>query len=87
MDQTPTPMELLQRAMHLHADTLIDHKERLGVHQHWLTAYADQLERHHLRMDALQAQSDRLTTTMARLEVTLAAIKDLLERRGNGAQP
>jgi len=38
-------------------------------------------------MDALQAQSDRLTTTMARLDVTLAAIKDLLERRNGGAQP
>lgn len=79
-DATPTPLELLQRAMQLHADTLIDHKERLGVHQHWLTAYADLLERHHLRMDALQQQSDRLTITMARLEVTLAVIKDLLNR-------
>lgn len=72
-DPTPTPMELLQRAMQLHADTLIDHKERLGVHQHWLTAYAEMLERHHLRMDALQ-------TTLDRVEVTLAAIKDLLGR-------
>ena len=76
-DPTPTPLELLQRAMQLHADTLIDHKERLGVHQHWLTAYADMLERHHLRMDALQV-------TLERVEVTLAAIKDLLNRPPNG---
>jgi hypothetical protein len=73
MDPTPTPMELLQRAMQLHADTLIDHKERLGVHQHWLTAYAAMLEQHHLRMDQLQA-------TVERIDVTLAAVKDLLNR-------
>lgn len=76
-DETPTPLELLQRAMQLHADTLIDHKERLGVHQHWLTAYADLLERHHLRMDELQR-------TIAHIDLTLTAIKDLLERGRNG---
>lgn len=45
MPPTPTPQELLQSAMQLHAETLIDHKERLGVYQHWLTAYAEMLER------------------------------------------
>lgn len=73
MDTTPTPLELLQRAMQLHADTLIDHKERLGVHQHWLTAYADMLERHHLRMDELQR-------TIAHIDATLQAITDVLGR-------
>jgi hypothetical protein len=35
------------------------------------------LERHHLRMDALQV-------TLERVEVTLAAIKDMLNRPPNG---
>jgi len=87
MTPSPTPIALLEQTVRLHAEMHIQHKESQAVHQHWLTAYADQLERHHLRMDALQAQSDRLTTTMARLDVTLAAIKDLLERRNGGAQP
>lgn len=70
---TPTPLDLLQRAMQLHAETLIDHKERLGVHQHWLTAYAEMLEQHHLRMDELQR-------TLEHIDLTLTAIKDLLGR-------
>jgi hypothetical protein len=77
MTPAPSPLELLEQTVRLHAEMHIQHKESQAVHQHWLTAYADQMERHHLRMDALQV-------TLARLEVTLAAIKDLLERRNGG---
>lgn len=80
MAQTPNDgdrLSLLEHTVRLHAEMHIQHKESQAVHQHWLTAYADQLERHHLRMDELQR-------TIAHIDLTLTAIKDLLERGRNG---
>lgn len=69
-DPTPTPLALLQGAIARHTETL-------GVHQTWLTAMADMLDKHHLRMDELQR-------TIAHIDLTLTALKDLLERGRNG---
>lgn len=83
-DATFERLTILERAQFLHDSTLRRHGETLDRHQ-------EILDRHEARMAALeqliadqQRMQHQLLDVSARLQTTMDAIKDLLNRPPNG---
>ena len=90
--ETPDPdrLTLLERAQLLHDATLRRHGQMLDRHEERMGAHEMRMAAHELHMASLSRLAEqqtqnliRLTDIATRLEPTLQAIKDMLDR-GNG---